>query len=52
MVGLEKTIYNVSEYVGVLELCAIIYSPTINCPIVFPFDVSLSTSDNTAGIVC
>ena len=49
VVGLEKTIYSVSEYVGVLELCAIVYSPTVDCPIVFPFDVSLSTSDNTAG---
>ena len=52
VVGLEKTIYRVSEYVGVLEVCAIVYSPTVDCPIVFPFDVSLSTSDNTAGISC
>ena len=52
LVGLEKTIYSVSEYVGVVEVCAIVYSPTINCPIVFPFDVSLSTSENTAGISC
>ena len=49
VVGLEKTFYSVSEYVGVLGLCAIVYSPTVDCPIVFPFDVSLSTSDNTAG---
>ena len=52
MVGLEKTIYNVSESVGVVEVCAIVYSPTIDCPIAFPFDVSLSTSDDTAGIGC
>ena len=50
--GLEKTIYSVSENVGVLEVCAIVYSPTIDCPIAFPFDVSLSTSDRTAGIGC
>ena len=49
--GLEKTFYSVSESVGVIEVCAIVYSPTIDCPIAFPFDVSLSTSDNTAGIV-
>ena len=48
--GLERTFYNVSEDVGVVEVCAIVYSPTIVCPIAFPFDVSLSTSDNTAGI--
>ena len=50
--GLERTFYNVSEDVGVLEVCAIVYSPTITCPIALPFDVSLSTSDSTAGIVC
>ena len=52
VVGLEKTFYQVSEDVGVVEVCAIVYSPTIDCPINFPFDVSLSTDDNTAGIVC
>ena len=49
--GLENTIYSVSENVGVVEVCAIVYSPTIDCPIEVPFDVSLSTSDNTAGIM-
>ena len=51
VVGLEKTIYSVSEDVGVVEVCAIVYSPTIVCPIAFPFDVSLSTDDGSAGIV-
>ena len=50
--GLERTLYSVSEDVGVVEVCAIVYSPTIDCPIIFPFDVSVSTSDNTAGIDC
>ena len=48
--GLERTSFNVSETVGVVEVCAIVYSPTIDCPFNFPFDVSLSTSDNTAGM--
>ena len=52
VVGLEKTIYSVSKNVGVVEVCAIVYSPTIDCPIAFPFDVSLSTSNNAAGMVC
>ena len=52
VVGLERTLYNFPEDVGVVEVCAIVYSPTIFCPIEFPFDVSLSTSDNTAGMVC
>ena len=50
--GLEKTFYQVSEDVGVVEVCAIVYSPNANrtCPISFPFDVSLSTRDDSAGI--
>ena len=49
VVGLERRLYIVSEDVGLVEVCAIVYSPTIDCPIAFPFDVGLSTSDNTAG---
>ena len=50
MVGLEKTFYQVREDVGVVEVCAIVYSPTIDCPIEFLFNVSLSTRNNSAGI--
>ena len=49
MVDLEQTIRIVSEDVGVVELCAVVYEPDIECPIKFPFDVSLSTRDDTAG---
>ena len=51
VVGLEKTLYSVSEDEGVVEVCAIVYSPTIDCPIEFSFNVNLSTSDRTAGIL-
>ena len=51
MVGLDKTFYSVSEDVGVVEVCANVYSPIIDCPIAFPFDVRLSTSDGSAGNV-
>ena len=48
--GLEQTIFTVQEDVGVVELCAIVYEPSgINCPIDFPFDVRLSTWNDTAG---
>ena len=50
VVGLERTLYHVMEDVGVVEVCAIVYRPSVDCPINFPFDVHLSTSDNTAGI--
>ena len=33
VVGLDRTTYNVSENVGVVEVCAIVYSPDIDCPI-------------------
>ena len=49
--GLEKTFYNVTEDVGVVEVCAIVYSPTIDCPINFTFAVRLSARDGSAGIV-
>ena len=48
-VGLERTFFSVSEDVGVVELCARVFEPDIECPIAFPFDVRLSTRDNTAG---
>ena len=50
--GLEVTFYQVSEDVDVVEVCAIVYSPTIDCPIEFPFDVRLSTRDGSAGKHC
>ena len=49
VVGLEMTFYNVSEDVGVVEVCAIVISPNTSCPISFPFDVRLSTRDRSAG---
>jgi hypothetical protein len=43
-VGLERTFYNVSEGVGAMNVCAIVYSPIVPCPVNFSFDVSLSTN--------
>ena len=49
VVGLEQTFFRVSEDVGVVELCANVSSPVIDCPIKFPFEVQLSTCDGTAS---
>ena len=49
VVGLERTFYNVPEDVGVVEVCVIVYVPSGSCPIAFPFDVSFSTNDGSAG---
>ena len=47
-VGLMKT-YQGSEDEGLVEVCAIVNSPSIGCPVEFHFDVHLSTIDETAG---
>ena len=48
-VGLERTIYQVSEDDGVVEVCAVVNSPVIECPIQFPFNVRLTTTNDSAG---
>ena len=49
VVGLEQTLYAVSEEVNMVEVCVIIYSPVIDCPIAFPFGVKLITTNGSAG---
>ena len=49
VVGLEETFFSVSEDVGVVELCANVSSPVIDCPIKFPFEVQLSACDGIAS---
>ena len=49
VVGLERTMYMVEETVGVIQVCAVVSEPDNDCPVSFPFDVSLSTMDDTAG---
>ena len=48
-VGLEKTVYTVLEDEGMVEVCAVVFFPSGSCPIQFPFDIRLVTSDGTAG---
>ena len=51
VVGLEQTLYMVSEDVGLVELCVNVSFPIIECPIAFPFQVNLTTYSGTAGIM-
>ena len=51
MVGLEETFFRVSEDIGLVELCVNVSSPDIDCPIEFPFQVRLSTSNGAAGMI-
>ena len=48
-VGLEATLYQVSEDGGVVEVCVVVSSPTNVCPVVFPFTVELTTVSGSAG---
>ena len=48
-VGLEQTFFRVIEDVGVIELCAVVFEPDLECPIKFPFDVQLYTTYGSAG---
>ena len=49
-VVLEKTVYHYSEDEGVAEVCAVVASPVIECPIEVPFNFTLFTRDGSAGI--
>jgi hypothetical protein len=48
IVGIEETLYSVSEDVNTVELCAVIYSPVNSCPIEFPISVVFATADLSA----
>ena len=48
-VGLEQILFEVMEDVEVIELCAVVFEPDINCPIHFSFNIHFHTADGTAG---
>ena len=39
----------VQEDVGVAEVCVVVYSPRLDCPIVFPFEILITTIDGIDG---
>ena len=51
VVGLDKTLYSVGEDVELVEVCVVVHTPTISCPIQFPFNVSLNVFTGNAGIL-
>ena len=48
-VGLDSTSYVVLLSEGVVEICANIFTPNIECPIEFPFEIRLLSSETKAG---
>ena len=49
VVGQEKTFYRVNEEEGLVEVCVVVDSPSIDCPVEFSFNVSIRTEDKEAG---
>ena len=47
---MEEEVKSVSEGVGEVEVCIKVTLPDDECPIPFSFNISLSTTDGTAGI--
>ena len=47
VVGLENTPYEVSEDVGMIEVCAKVTAPEIACSFNFSFYILLYTRDNS-----
>ena len=48
-VGFEQTFYPVTDNIGTVEICAVVYEPAIDCPIEFDFNVTFETCDGSAG---
>ena len=50
VMGLEKTYYPVSEEtIGGVEICVTVNGSSVGCPIEFPYSVTLTAKDGTAG---
>ena len=47
--GLEIPEVMVKEDVGVAEVCVVVNSPVIPCPVIFPLEILFTTSDISAG---
>lgn len=47
--SLEDILYQCNEEDGFVEVCVIVRSPAVECPVSFSFDVRLFTVENTAG---
>ena len=50
--GLSDTSISVSEGEGVVEVCLTVSRPNADCPVMFEFRVVLTTTPDTAGIMC
>ena len=51
VVSLEQTLYRVDGGLSVIQVCANISFPPINCPVKFPFEVGLTTAYQSPSIL-
>ena len=51
VVGLEMTSYSTREDFVMIEVCAEVLHPELDCPVFFPFSITFSTADGSAGIL-
>ena len=51
IVGLNETRYYVVEDTAMVTVCAAVMEAKIDCPVGFPFNVSIQTFHDTAGIL-
>ena len=51
VVGLEMTSYITREDFLMIEVCAEVLDPDLECPVWFPFNISFTTADGSAGIM-
>ena len=49
VIGLEIAESVVDEDVGEIAVCVVVFSPQLDCPVLFPFDVHILTTPGTAG---
>ena len=51
IIGVEFLTVTVSEEVtsGAVEVCVVIFSPRLACPIIFPFEINFYTEPISAG---
>ena len=52
VVGLSSNAYYISSTAEDVQVCVRVSSPSISCPITFPFDLFFNFTDETAGLLC
>ena len=48
VVGFERSVIG-GEDQGMVQVCVNIFTPNVSCPVAFPFELIITTSDGTAG---